>query len=220
MSMAWTLTAQKSAENYNYRGFKEQNYYFGFNIGLNNSGYVAQQSRFFIGNEELRIAEPVSGVGFNLNLIANIKLGYDFDFRFTPGFSYIDRKLEYTKVSSDEVVNGGRDAFYVEVPLTIRYKSQPYKDKRFYMLAGLKYGYDVASNKESKQEVVKFSPHDFQWEIGMGAQFFYPYFIFSPEIKFSRGLTNNLIYDNQITEAKVLKDIFSQVITISFNFEG
>lgn len=206
--------------NYNYKSFQKKPFYFGLSMGLNNSGYVLNQSKFFIGNEEIRIAEPASGIGLELHMIANLKLGHNFDFRFLPGFSFVTRQLEFTEVSSSVSQKNNAEPVYFELPFQLRYKSEPYKDKRVFATIGLKYGYDVAGNSDSKKSILKFSSHDFQWEVGLGMQFFYPFFIFSPEIKFSRGLTNTLIYDNQLNEAKVLENVFSQVISIGFNFEG
>lgn len=206
--------------NYNYKGFQKKPYYFGLSIGLNNSGYIINQSKFFIGNDEIRITEPSSGVGLELHMIANLKLGYNFDFRFLPGFSFASRTLEFTETETQQTNINSSEPVYFELPFQVRYKSQPYKDKRVFATVGLKYGYDVAGNSDTKQSILKFSSHDFQWEVGLGMQFFYPYFIFSPEIKFSRGLTNNLIYDNQLNEARVLENVFSQVFSIGFNFEG
>src|SRR5690606_12014604 len=107
-----------------------------------------------------------------------------------------------------------------ELPLQLRYKSMPFKDKRMFMLAGLKYSYDVQSNAKSRKSLLKISPHDFQYEFGFGIQMFYPYFIFSPEIKFSKGLSNLLIYENGRNEARVLERLRTDIISISFNFEG
>ena len=209
-----------SVDNYNYKGFQKKPYYFGLNLGLNNSGYILNQSRFFIGNDEIRIVEPSSGVGLELHMIANLKLGDNFDFRFLPGFSFASRQLEFTSAETGVTEINSAEPVYFELPFQVRYKSKPYKDKRVFVTGGLKYGYDVAGNSESKQSILKFSSHDFQWEVGLGMQFFYPFFIFSPEIKFSRGITNNLIYDNQLVPARVLENVFSQVISISFSFEG
>jgi hypothetical protein len=219
-SLGLVLGQAGNKGNYNYKSFQKKPFYFGLSMGLNNSGYVLNQSKFFIGNDEIRIAEPASGVGLELHMIANLKLGYNFDFRFLPGFSFVTRQLEFTEVSSNVAQKNNAEPVYFELPFQLRYKSQPYKDKRVFATMGLKYVYDVAGNSDSKKSILKFSSHDFQWEVGLGMQFFYPYFIFSPEIKFSRGLTNTLIYDNQLNEAKVLENVFSQVISIGFNFEG
>jgi len=89
-----------------------------------------------------------------------------------------------------------------------------------FVLAGLKYSYDVQTNSKSRKSLIKVSPHDFQYEVGLGIQMFYPFFIFSPEIKFSRGLSNLIIYENNKIESRVLDNVTSQIFTISFNFEG
>jgi hypothetical protein len=110
----------------------------------------------------------------------------------------------------------------VEFPFHIRYKSAPYKDKRAYVVAGINYSFDVASNSKTRQAetLIKIAPHDFQLEVGAGVQFFFPYFILSPEIKFSQGIVNTLIYNDQIVEASVIEKLLSRVLTISFHFEG
>jgi hypothetical protein len=114
------------------------------------------------------------------------------------------------------------ESVFFETPFGVRFKSMPYKDKRAFFSAGLKYGYDVASNSNSRkgENIIKISPHEFQWEAGIGMQIYYPYFIFSPEIKMSRGINNSLIYNRSLSESKVLDNIVSQLFTITFNFEG
>lgn len=214
------------AGNYNYKGFQQKNYYFGLTLGVNSSTFHLDRSKRFIGNEDIRITEAASGVGFNLNMIANLKLGDYFDFRFLPGFTFSERTLEYTSTETPEPdvpvtpdVEPLESVFF-EMPFHVRFKSAPYKDKRVFVMGGLKYSYDVASNSSTRQSVLKFSPHDFLYEVGVGMQFFYPYFIFSPEIKFSRGLTNTLLFDNQLNEASVLENVMTQYFTVSFHFEG
>jgi len=123
-------------------------------------------------------------------------------------------------VADAKIVERKIESVFLELPFHIRFKSEPYKDKRLFLVAGLKYSYDVQSNSKSRKSLIKIAPHDFQYEVGVGLQMFYPYFIFSPEIKFSRGLGNILIYDRAQNEARVLENVVSQIFTISFNFEG
>ena len=90
------------------------------------------------------------------------------------------------------------------------------------MLGGVKYSYDVASDSKTAdaEESVKFSPSDFQLEVGAGLQFYFPYFIFSPEVKFSHGLGNVLIFDESIRQSSVLDKVLSRAFTVSLHFEG
>ena len=156
MFIGSALGQRNSVDNYNYKGFQKKPYYFGLNIGINNSGYILNQSRFFIGNDEIRIVEPSSGIGLELHMIANLKLGDHFDFRFLPGFSFASRQLQFTQVSTGETEFNNAEPVYFELPFQLRYKSKPYKDKRVFFIGGLKYGYDVAGNSESKQSILKY----------------------------------------------------------------
>ena len=209
-------------DNYNFRDFQKKPYYFGMTLGLNSSGYRINQSSFFINNDSINISESISGGGFVLNGIINLKLGDFFDFRALPGFSFSNRSFEFSYKESTDKRKRSVESVFFEVPFLIRFKSAPYKDKRAFMVAGMKYSYDVQSNSKTRdaKTLIKISPHDFQLEIGVGMQFFYPYFIFSPEIKYSRGVGNILIYDDQLNESKVLENVVSQVFTLSFHFEG
>jgi hypothetical protein len=215
------LMAQFSGrDNHNFRDFNRKSYYFGINVGFNTSGYKLHQSGFFINNDSIKVTEGKSEVGVNMHMITNLKLGEYFDFRFLPGFSFAQRGFEFTTVSDSRVVERKIESVFFELPFHIRFKSEPYKDKRMFVVAGLKYSYDVQTNSKSRKTLIKIAPHDFQYEVGVGMQMFYPYFIFSPEIKFSRGLGNILIYDRAQNEARVLENVVSQIFTISFNFEG
>lgn len=212
--------------NYNFKDFNKKSYYFGINLGFNNTGYKLYQSRFFINNESIMVTQGSSELGVNMHMVTNLKIGEYFDFRFLPGFSFAQRGFEFTTLKDDaNNIPGGTytrkiESVFFEMPFHLRFKSEPYKDKRLFVVAGLKYSYDVQTNSKSRKTLLKIAPHDFQYEVGVGIQMFYPYFIFSPEIKFSRGLGNLLLYDRAQNEAKVLENVVSQIFTLSFNFEG
>jgi hypothetical protein len=219
-----TVNAQINRKsNRNYLDFQSKDYYFGLSLGTNSSGYKINQSQFFINNDSIRIAEGANGPGFNIHFILNVKIGEYFDFRIMPGFSFAERNLEFTSVNDASAMRlRNFESVFADAPFLLRFKSAPYKDKRAYVVAGMKYSYDVQSNSQTRQanSLIKISPHDFNLEVGAGLQFFFPYFIFSPEIKYSRGLSNILIYDNNLIESRVIEQLRSSIFTISFHFEG
>jgi hypothetical protein len=217
-SAAQDVYGQVSArDNYNYLDFQRKSFYFGMTFGTNFPSFRLNQSKIFIGNDSIQVAEGRSNGGFNLNMVTNFKMGEFFDLRFTPGFAFSYRSFLFNDVDVKRT-----EAVFFELPFYVRYKSLPYKDKRIYAVGGLKYNFDVANNSNARkaETLIKISPHDFQWEVGVGMQFFYPYFIFSPEIKYGRGLGNILLYNGALNESKVLENVVSQVFTISLNFEG
>ncbi len=206
---------------YNFLDFAQKPYYFGITLAVNSASYQVVHSDAFIRNESIRIAESLTGSSFNLGMVTNLKIGQHFDFRFLPTLSFTDRKLQYFTTYNSQV-DKAISSVFVELPFHLRYKSEPYKDFRLFVIAGAKYSFDVASNSRSRNsnDLVRIAPSDFSIEYGVGVQIFFPYFIFSPEIKMSHGLSNALIYDDQLTYSSVLEKLLSRAFTLSFHFEG
>ena len=207
----------------NYLYHKAKPYYFGISLGYDNSNLFLKKSNYFIDESKYLVVEPSSGVGFHVQMIVNLKLGETYDLRVLPGFSFADKKIDYFDDLSGKLKTDKRfESVFIDIPIIARYKSMPYNDMRAFVLAGIKYTYDVNSNSNDRnnQDLLKISPHDFMFEVGGGVQFFFPYFIFSPEIKLSTGIGNVLQYDKELKESKVLEKILSKALSISFHFEG
>lgn len=209
--------------NYNFQDFQAKPVYFGLTLGINSSRYTPFRSEEFLVSDTIVSISSLNGPGFNLNMIANLKIGKYFDFRFLPGFSFAERRLNFTRslrqLSDKET---SVQSVFVELPFHFRYKSAPYRDKRVFLIAGVKYSFDVASESRTRQSesLIRISPHDFQVEYGAGIQFFLPYFIFSPEFKISQGIGNTLLYNPNLAESRVLDKVLSRTFTISFHIEG
>jgi hypothetical protein len=220
------ISAQFSTrDNYNYLDFQKKPYYFGMAFGYNSSGYRISKSREFVANTDINVVESISGPGLNLNMIANLKIGDYFDFRALPGFSFSERNFEFINTNPDLPRTTQKiESVFFEIPFQLRFKSLPYKDKRVFVIIGSKYTFDVQSNSRARVELaenlIQLSPHDFQIEYGVGMQFFFPYFIFSPEIKISRGIGNIHIFKNSLNQSRILETVQSRTFTLSFNFEG
>lgn len=216
----------RPSSNMNYWDFRKKPFYFGLTIGMHSTGYVTSKSSEFTGSN-IKFVAGDSRPGLNVNIITNLKIGNYFDFRFIPGFAFSERKflIEPKDPLLDDIIQDIRiESVFLEIPLLLRYKSDPYKDKRLFVVGGLKYSYDVSSTSSTRKEqaanLLKIAPHDFQFEIGAGMQFFFPFFIFSPEIKFSRGLNNINIFNGELESSRVIDKILSRAFTISLHFEG
>ena len=220
---ALQLDAQSSKGNYNFLDFNQKPYYFGIKLGYNSSNFKVYQSRDFVLNDSILRVESVTGPGFNLGIVTNLKIGEYFDIRFLPTLSFGERNINYVSTNTDRRPFARRvESVFVEMPFHARYKSVPFHDMRLFVIGGVKYSFDVASDSRSRQAetLVKIAPNDFSVEVGAGIQFFLPYFIFSPEIKFSHGLNNILIFDKNLEESSVIDKVLSRTFTFSLHFEG
>jgi len=227
LSCLWLNAQYKGSHNVNYDDYKRKSYYFGISLGFNSSKHQVFHSREFIGNPQIQLAQGAAGVGFDVHGIVNYKFGEFFDFRMLPGISFATRHLDFNEridpMTGNRIVDRTSiESIFAELPLHIRYKSAPYKDKRAFIVAGLNYTFDVASNSMTRQadDFIKIAPHDFRLEVGVGMQFFFQFFILSPELKFSQGINNILLFNDQIIESSVMEKLLSRTITLSFHFEG
>lgn len=215
--------SQTAKGNYNFLDFNQKPYYFGITLAYNSSNFKVFQSKEFVLNDSIGSVESVTGPGFNLGIVTNLKIGDHFDIRFLPTLSFAERNINYRGTSLDRRPFARKvESVFVEMPFHARYKSVPFHDMRLFVITGVKYSFDVASDSRSRQAetLVKIAPNDFAFEIGAGAQFFLPYFIFSPELKFSHGLNNILIFDDELPESTVIEKVLSRTLTVSLHFEG
>jgi len=107
-------------------------------------------------------------------------------------------------------------------PVQVRLKSDRINNFRVYTLAGWKYDFDLASNSGARntENIVKVKKGDYGVEGGIGFQFFFPYFILSPEIKFSYGLSNVHSRDESLRYSNVIDRMNSRMLLFSLHFEG
>lgn len=207
----------------NYRDFVSKPFFFGLTLGYNQTNYKVFRSGHFLVSDSITGINSARGHGFIVSVISNLKIGESIDFRLMPTFSFTERKLAFDLINSSKILLERKaESVFVELPFQVRYKTNPYKDMRAFVLGGVKYSFDVSNKNRAleAQNILKIAPTDFAIEIGGGLQFFMPFFIFSPEIKYSHGLNNILIYNGQKETSKVLDKIFSRTWTVSLHFEG
>ncbi len=198
-------------------------YYFGITFGVNSSVYQMNYSQSFSTTDTFKRIQPHWQPGFNLGLIGNLKLGGFVDLRFVPELAFTEKKLEYEYgYPTDSTVIKSIESIYMHLPLQLKFKSDRIKNFRFYGLAGGKFDYDLSSNANSRRtdEFLKVSAIDFGYEVGVGFEFYYPNFIFSPEIKLSQGLANQLFKDPQLQLSNAIQTIYTRMIVFSIHLEG
>lgn len=199
-------------------------YYFGITFGLNYSVYRINYTQSFAQTDSFLRIQPHWQPGFNLGLMGTLKLTRFIDLRFVPSLVFSEKRLayEYGPAKNDSMVDRSIESIYMHLPLQLKFKSDRIKNFRFYGLAGGKFDYDLAANARSRRtdEFLKIAPTDFGFEFGVGFEFFNPNFIFSPEIKLSQGLSNQLFADRSLQLTNAIQRLSTRMIVISIHLEG
>lgn len=199
----------------------EKPYYFGITLGFNSAQYRLNQSKYFTEFDTVKNIKPNWGQGFQLGIMGNLKLSNFVDVRAIPSFMIREKALDFT-LFNDSVKNNYFESVLFSFPVEFKFKSDRQNNFRFYVCAGGKFDYDFNSNARSRRldDVIKVKPVDFGYNLGLGFEFYYPNFIFSPEIKVSNGLGNSIIRDVGDPTNKAIDRISTRMIIISFHIEG
>ena len=218
-----------SATTYGQRYKKPQNLprydfkkiHFGFTLGINELNFNMQKNSNTISNDTLATLQARSQKGFNLGIVSNLRLGKYTDLRFIPMLVFAERNLEYDFNNSEDKNIKRIESTLLDFPLYIKYKSERYNNFRTYILTGVKYSLDIASQdkiNDEGQEIVKLKENDLMGEIGFGIDFYLQYFKFSPQIKLSHGILN-LISKDKTVYTQSINRLTTNGWMISLTFE-
>ena len=198
--------------------------HFGFTLGINNLNFNIQKNPNTITNDTLRTLHSKSQKGFNLGIVSNLRLSKYTDLRFVPALIFGERHLYYgfvDSLNSDDSRIKKIESTLLDFPIYIKYKSERYNNFRAYVIGGLKYSMDIASQDQiddEGQEIVKLMKNDLMGEIGFGIDFYLEYFKFSPQIKLSYGLLNLISQDKSVYTQSIDR-LSTNGWMLSFTFE-
>lgn len=196
-------------------------YYFGITFGFNYASFRTSSTMSFAETDTFYQVQPQWGPGFNLGIMGNLKLSNFIDLRFIPSLVFSEKSIKTVNMAREEEILSV-ESIYMNLPLQLKFKSDRIHNFRFYGLLGAKFDYDLAANARSRRqdEKLRVKPIDFGAEVGVGFEFYYPNFIFSPELKLGQGFINTHAPDKSIPLSNTLDRINSRMITFSIHLEG
>jgi hypothetical protein len=216
------------AQEMNLPAYDHTRMHFGFILGINSTNFfvqpVANLSSHF--NDTVKSIYSQPKAGFNLGIVAELKIGPYLKLRFVPDLAFSERDLAYSIAGVDTFTVLKRvESTFLDFPLDVKLVSKRLNNIQVYVLGGLKYITDLASQKNVDQSLagvnatVRLTRNDYAYEAGGGIQFFLPYFKFGLEFKLSQGIRDLMIRDNTIFTQSI-ETLRSKVFLISFTFEG
>jgi hypothetical protein len=209
-------------EGFNIHELGRKQIYFGIALGVNVANYHVTRKPFTGNNDTIKSVTSGIGPGFNLGIIGNWQFHKYFDLRFIPTLSFSDKLVNYTTILRQTPTHQEDiSSIYLDFPLQLRFKSDPIKNCRVYVIAGMRYDYDLASNSSTREhDLLKVSKNDADVEYGIGLMIYFPYFIMSPEFKISQGILNVNSPTQNYIYSTVIQKLYSRTYTFTLNLEG
>ena len=168
--------------------------------------------------------------GFTVGVLGELRLNTNFQFRVAPAMFFGTHHLtfhNYNDLTPEGVVREEHQAMkvaYISTALDLIFAGPRHNNHRPYMMAGV----NPVINLSSKQDdFIKLNRTDLFLELGLGCDFYLPFFKLRPELKFMYGLTNsydkthvNQLRDkNKIPYTQSVNDARSKIIALTFYFE-
>ncbi len=207
----------------NYHELGKKTLYYGISLGVNAGDMNVKRRIIMSSNDSVSFVDSKLGPGFNLGIIGNWQFHKYFDLRLIPSLVFTERNITYTHTTGF-IETKNISSIFVSTPLLLRFKSEPINDFRICVLGGLRYDFDMASNKDNtfKPTAIKSNRHDLSLEYGVGFQIYFPYFILAPEFKMSHGFFNFNADPKYQSEQNInlLDQLFQRTFTLTINFEG
>jgi len=168
--------------------------------------------------------------GFSVGVLADVRLGSHLSARFSPAMHFGSKHLTfrhledldengYPRLSTQDMKNT-----YISFPVSLKFSAERFNNYRPYIMAGVN---ELINLSGKDQDFIQLKRTDTMIEIGLGCDFYLPFFKLIPELKFCYSLTNSLNQKHVDELTDVNKRIFansvssaqSKMIVLTFYFE-
>ncbi|MCL3781573.1 PorT family protein [Prolixibacteraceae bacterium JC049] len=203
--------------------FDQKPLHFGYRLGIVGMDIDAEF------NPTSQIRGDITGMnwGFAAGLIASLRINRYMNLRALPGLALGERVIKFNGQGPDPIGAGSKEQFtrkstYVELPLNLKVKTRRINNYRPYFMAGVAYRFDIAKKRDD--DMVQLSRHNLFLEAGIGLDYYFQFFRYGTELKFSLGI-NNLLGDTPDPTKQVpdyhdaFKSLNASMVTLSFFFE-
>ncbi|WP_341221094.1 porin family protein [Polaribacter atrinae] len=178
--------------------FDQRKIHYGFYLGLNQNDFkFSYNNNSGVPDANITV-EP--SAGFNVGLIADLRLHKNVNLRLEPGLMTNSKKLYFNHLSTPQDSVREVSSTYLHVPLIFKFSTDRYKNIRPYVLGGVSYNYNFSSNENNSDDnfanQFRMKTHNFMYEVGVGIDIYLYYFKFSPSIRGIFALPSEIKYDN------------------------
>lgn len=176
--------------------FDDRKLHYGFYLGLNKNDFKLNLRNSNYPNAEITV-EPTAG--FNVGLIADLRLHKNVNLRFEPGLISNSKRIYFKHLNTprDSVREIG--STYLHIPIVLKFSTDKYRNIRPYVLGGISYDHNFSSNERNQDDnssgQFRMRTSNFMYEVGLGVDIYLSFFKFSPSIRGVFAINNEIIYD-------------------------
>lgn len=161
--------------------------------------------------------------GFSVGILGEMYLTKHLALRAIPTMHFGTKNVTFRNHFDGDVEHQTIKSTYISVPIDLKFSAERFNNYRPYVMCGINPMLDLTVKKQKNLLLKSF---DCYLEVGLGCDFYLPFFKFIPEIKFCYGLMDVIDKDRSDLTDETL-NIFinsvdrgrSKMIVVSFYFE-
>jgi len=206
----------------------DKKFHFGISLGANRAFYHFDHNPLFLQQDSVLGVESLQSTGINLAWLVNMRLSNHFDIRTYPlNLIFTEKAFQYSLKypnafdKEDSITTRKVQGITLALPVQLKFSSDRIHNFRVYMIGGGKIEYDFAANagERNAEKKIKLNKLDYGLEAGIGFHFYFPVFVFTPEIKLGWGFRNVHVRDENLKYSNVIDQIKSRTIQLSLIVE-
>ena len=168
--------------------------------------------------------------GFSVGVLGDLRLSQHFNLRFSPTMHFGAKHLTFrnmTDLTADgRMLEETQDLknTYISFPIDLKFSAQRWNNYRPYLIAGIN---PMINLKSKDQDIVQLKRTNTFIEVGIGCDFYLPFFKLIPELKFCFGLgdaldrshADELLDTNKKMYANSVRSGHTKMVVLTFYFE-
>lgn len=200
-------------------------WHLGFSVGFHMQDVTFYHNGMTTENgERWQMEVPSFSPGFCVNVLGDLSLHRYLNLRLSPGLYFGSKTVEMRDYDGQGREIQDVKSSYIVLPLDLKISGDRLHNTRPYLTVGAMGAFDIS---KKRSDPLVFNSGDAFLTVGLGCDFYLPFFKLNPEIKFCFGLTDILKHDRPdlvddpetIKFTQSLSKVKSNMVVVSFYFE-
>lgn len=168
--------------------------------------------------------------GFSVGVVGDMRLSQHFSLRLSPTMHFGSKHLVFRNFKDLNDAAQPRETTqdlkntYISLPIDLKFSAERFNNYRPYILAGIN---PMINLSGKDQDFVHLKRYDTMFEVGLGCDYYLPFFKLIPELKFCFSLpdvfdkkhADELTDANKQAFARSIEAAYSKMIVLTFFFE-
>ena len=218
----FVVAQERKLQNKPYIDYRRLHY--GFFVGAHVQDMELVNNGFITENGESWYADVAEYTpGFSVGVLADLRLSEHFALRALPTMHFGQNTVVFRECNSGEQSRQSIKTTYISLPVHVKFAAERFNNYRPYITAGVNPMFNLTVKIQKQLLLKKF---DFMVEVGMGCDFYLPFFKLIPEVKFAFSLLDvleknrkDLLDINYLKFTQSVDRVTSKMIILSFYFE-